>query len=812
MGRTSCRSRILVSLLFPLLIGGSAAAPSPESLYRDAKAASARGDLRMADKIASNALKQLGDRDDDLTWRLRILLADVLFGQANHKEGRALLERPLPRKLAGTDVEVLRLRGLAVAAKRLGEKAAGDALLKQAYALAKKRPQTLASVLLVLGTYDDSPKRETWLNEAVKLSQKYGDPETEMRARGTIGLRLAGNERFDEAIGMWEPALRRARTLGNRSLIQKFEGNLGWAYLELGDYETASDLFTRAFETATQIGADFDVVPWTYQLANIRLKQGDLVAAGKQYRAALDLAVKKTHAHKPIVLAYLANYELMAGRLAEAQQYCDESLRQRRASKDTEGELRSLLIAGRIALAGGKFEESKRLLQDVISRTTSKPTKAEAHGRLAQLYVKQGNFVAAEEHFRASAAVALEARENIGDMELRFSFFNAVEELFDGYVDFLIARGLVKEALNITETSRAQTLGEGVAADAEPRDVRSIARDARATILCYWLGRTQSYLWIVTPQKVEHFRLPPKRTIESLVDAYQRDLLSGERGSLTMSGARGTALWEMVAAPAASYIAPRSRVIVVPHGRLAAFNLETLVVPKPKPHYWIEDAVISTAGSIALLAQHEPKRTAPSRLLLVGNAPPAAKEFVVLPRASEEMKKVAAHFDRQRSVILSGANATPSAYRSRSPEAFTFLHFVAHGVAARLKPLDSAVVLAREGDTFKLYARDIAKQPLTAKLVTISSCHGAGTRAYAGEGLVGLGWAFLRAGADNVVAALWEVSDAATPELMDSFYASLAKGVDPATALRDAKLALVRRGGIYVRPRYWAPFLLYGNS
>jgi len=33
--------------------------------------------------------------------------------------------------------------------------------------------------------------------------------------------------------------------------------------------------------------------------------------------------------------------------------------------------------------------------------------------------------------------------------------------------------------------------------------------------------------------------------------------------------------------------------------------------------------------------------------------------------------------------------------------------------------------------------------------------------AYTGEGLVGLSWAFLRAGAHNVIAALWQASDSA---------------------------------------------------
>ncbi len=267
----------------------------------------------------------------------------------------------------------------------------------------------------------------------------------------------------------------------------------------------------------------------------------------------------------------------------------------------------------------------------------------------------------------------------------------------------------------------------------------------------------------------------------------------------------------MLVEPASRSIAPGSRVIIVPHGRLNAFNMETLVVPTPNRHYWINDAVIATAGSLGLLVRKEPKRPASPRMLLVGNTPPPNREFAPLPRASAELDKVASHFGG-RVVRLEGAKATPSAYRSASPEGFTYLHFVAHGVATRQKPLDSAVVLAREGETFKLYARDIAKQPLTAKLVTISSCHGAGTRAYAGEGLVGLGWAFLRAGAENVIAALWEVSDTSTPELMDRFYAGLAKDADPATALRDAKLFLMRKGGPSARPRYWAPFLLYGSS
>jgi len=111
-----------------------------------------------------------------------------------------------------------------------------------------------------------------------------------------------------------------------------------------------------------------------------------------------------------------------------------------------------------------------------------------------------------------------------------------------------------------------------------------------------------------------------------------------------------------------------------------------------------------------------------------------------------------------------------------------------------------------------VYARDIVARHLNAQLVTISACNGAGTRTLAGEGLVGLSWAFLGAGARNVIASLWEVSDApSTAMLMDTLYKDLDQGKDPAEALRNAKLLLLESnsGTVFRKPFYWTPFELY---
>ena len=62
--------------------------------------------------------------------------------------------------------------------------------------------------------------------------------------------------------------------------------------------------------------------------------------------------------------------------------------------------------------------------------------------------------------------------------------------------------------------------------------------------------------------------------------------------------------------------------------------------------------------------------------------------------------------------------------------------------------------------------------------------------AYSGEGLVGLAWAFLRAGAHNVIAGLWEVPTH-PPTAHGRFYNELDKGSSPDAALRAAKLSLL---------------------
>ena len=272
----------------------------------------------------------------------------------------------------------------------------------------------------------------------------------------------------------------------------------------------------------------------------------------------------------------------------------------------------------------------------------------------------------------------------------------------------------------------------------------------------------------------------------------------------------------MLVAPARRAITPNSRVVIIPDGSLNGLNFETLLVPEPKLHYWIEDVTVLNASSLRLLAAaHSAPRAKAGKLLLIGDALAPDPEYGELREAALEISNIEKHFAPAERQVYTRAEATAPAYLGSAPGQFAYIHFVAHGTASRLSPLDSAVILSKvsaQEDSFKLYARDIIHRPLHAELVIISTCYGAGSRAYTGEGLVGLSWAFLRAGAHNVIGALWDVSDTSTPLLMDQLYGELKQGQSPEAALRSAKLSLLHSDGVFRKPFYWAPFQLYTGT
>jgi CHAT domain-containing protein len=506
-------------------------------------------------------------------------------------------------------------------------------------------------------------------------------------------------------------------------------------------------------------------------------------------------------------------------------QHAERALAIARTAGRTSDAMDAVFLTSLIAARQQKTDESISILTDLDKNPAIKPSlQWQVEGALANLYAETNNPAPADRWYRQSITTFETQRQTIKKEASKLPFATNSEQLYDDYVRFLVSHQKTTEALQWLDLGRARTLEEGLgiaspdfmAAIKKPVDAPAIARRLHGTILVYTLAPQESYLWAVNSSGTHFFKLPPQAEIDKHVRNYQRAIL-GSRDPVSDAYADGIELYKMLIAPAADLIPKGSPVFIIPDGSISQVNFETLLAPGGGVHYWIEDATITNASSLKLLAAFHPENHARNakKLLLIGNPVSPDEKFPNLPNASAEVANVARHFPAADESVFIQSRALPSAYADSSPGEYSLIHFVAHGTSSSASPLDSAIVLTRNPanpDSFKLYARDVIQHPLHADLVAISACYGSGSRVYGGEGLVGLSWAFLRAGSHYVIGSLWEVSDSATPQIMDSMYGEIAAGRSPDTALRDAKLAMLHSQSVFRKPLYWATFQLYGGA
>ncbi len=213
--------------------------------------------------------------------------------------------------------------------------------------------------------------------------------------------------------------------------------------------------------------------------------------------------------------------------------------------------------------------------------------------------------------------------------------------------------------------------------------------------------------------------------------------------------------------------------------------------------------VIPSASALVYLKTGTPVK--PGKLLALGN-PDLGDARLNLPNAEEEALEVAHLFPASRALVRK--EATKSAVKELG-SSFAILHFASHASFDPDSPLSSGLYLAKGNEPDgRLTVSDLYAMHLDVELVTLSACETGMGKVLSGDDVIGLTRGFLYAGARSIVASLWPVDDAATAELMISFYQHLATD-GPRNALR---LAQIETRQHHPNPRLWAAFQITGSA
>jgi len=138
------------------------------------------------------------------------------------------------------------------------------------------------------------------------------------------------------------------------------------------------------------------------------------------------------------------------------------------------------------------------------------------------------------------------------------------------------------------------------------------------------------------------------------------------------------------------------------------------------------------------------------------------------------------------------------------------IHIATHGRMRLDSPHFSSVLLADgQFNAFDAFQLDVK----ACELVTLSGCETGKALIGGGDEQLGLGRAFLAAGAKSLVMSLWPVEDTATNVFMQHFYLCLLDGKTRVEALRSAQCHLLHHQlPMYAHPYFWAAFRLVGET
>jgi len=672
---------------------------------------------------------------------------------------------------------------------------------------------------------------ETSFDTAAEALKLTGDQRYLATILNNIGQLAADLGDLDKAAETLDQALKLHRAMSNRIGVSQTAANVGLLYLRLGRHAESKERLNEALDLSRQIGDRETESSVLCNIALLALAEGDEKTAIDRLYECVDLIEQRRamvgggEGQQRQFLAgniqpYLMLIQLLVKQQQPAQAFAIAERAKGRALLD-------MMQEGRVDLRDRLPEEEANKLAELdravsaaqveLARLSEAANSTPAEIEAAKEAVETArNDLATEESrlhalYPASIAAGTQplgfhraAHELPPDTAL-FQYATGVDR---GFLFVLTNAGAGRDAKAYQVVNEDETITDELAAFREAcANPRRRYKSQGAALYDRLVRPALAEL----PEGIHRLIIIPdgplydcpfqalvdKDTDEFLVDQYE--LVYGASASLVVSTLQlGD---ERRAQPAGEGVL----VIADP-------DFTPLVKNEPK---------IDVAGE-PKPGEETPGEAKPSTAKTgLGVVPDVARDtlLVPLPGTRAEADAIASMMPKVQE--LTGRAASETAVK-QSLAGHRILHFATHGLLDPDNPLYSAIAVAAPsapGEDGFLEGRELARMSLDAELVCLSACQSGRGQTLAGEGLIGLPWAFFVARVPTQVVSLWSVDDFMTMQLMKRFYAHLAAGEPKGASLRAAgqelrKDTITGPDGQDIsgrHPYYWAPFVMLGD-
>lgn len=855
-------------------------------------------------------------------WQIRALnsAGNLLYAHGRPGEARERYEEALAAAESLGDIrnQAASLNNIGFLDVAQGEVQSGITFLLQSLQKAREaqdrwlQTRDLTNLALAYERLQESQKAIQYYQEALELARTFADRDSEAIALNNLGETYLSLGDWETAVSSFQQVLPLIHQLGDRVNEARTLINLGDAFRRLERFKDAE----RAFDQALVIGREVkDTETQTAALTTraflyIKLHQPD--RAVEPSRQALLLA--QGFPDREVNALYAlgrAHQELGDWRAAREELEKALSLARSRGDRTREAEVG--LILAWAERDGGDLTAAREQIHSAVELLESLRTRVlDPRLRTSFLATKQDFYEFYIDSLMASQqpSEALQISEQARARSLLDILTESGADIRKGADPALVDRERrLRDRVNVLDRNRfnlqatekpdlrkladaerqlEQALDEynqvqadvrasspSYAALTQPQplsvaEIQAQVLDGKALLLEYALGAKRSFLWVVTPESIQSFELPPREQIEKTARRYYELLTArNERRSAESlqawkqridrsdQEARGVGrdLYRLLLTPAERLLGDHP-LLVVADGALQYIPFAALPVPSSGAPLVTRHEVASLPSASALAAlrrevlgrsrapktlavfadpvfqatdprlTHRPDKL--ERMSLVstatrGWAPAEERQaggerpsFRRLLSSRKEAETLSSLVPRDQLSLAIGFDASRA--KATAPELAQYrnVHFATHGVLDSRRPELSKLVLSlydEKGSSEDGFLRlnDIYGLHLNADLVVLSACQTALGKEIRGEGLIGLTRGFMDAGAARVVASLWSVEDRATAELMGSFYrAMLREKLSPAAALRQAQIRMASSPGRQ-SPYFWAGFALQGE-